>query len=840
MKKYLQSSWMRVLSSIVCTISIVTMVIGILAFAVVTEAGSTGKLYDAGYDRIAENYGLYAVEMLEGGFTEGLAAEFEGKQINCSITRVSKLPGENGEILTSEEVLFESGEMGESRVLEMRVAPDSVHRYRTASLAGALFGYYSYSDSSEDWMEFPIEKVIFDPTSGIFYYQTSMGLYEVEEIIVEYGKETIIGVPETLDEEGSTSDVIENGETTYVVEDEVVVGNSTAHVTDNGYTVYAGETVDYVLGWGDGKRVYLNGYYDAVLNTNEYAAWSGVIIDGCIMEFGAVGDWANTIEVVPEGSLDFGMVRTGEYFAAGDNISCPYGEDLDIYQVQVSCQEEAGGSLFAEWNEAMFGIAYLYSISVPMIVISFIIFVISFVMMVCSAKKEKEQLNFIEKVPVFLYSGVLFVVDVLLFALIVGIVEWTISNDVKDLREIVVLCLLLSVVAVWLALNWFQNIVTRIKCKNFWRTSEVYYFYAFVKRSWETITAPFRAVGNACRKVLHMMGENVSLFWGGLIIFGVVSIIEFFIFMNYCWYGGGYVLLYIIFKVLEAVVLVAVLCYLHQLHEGSKRVASGDMSQPIDTSKMVWKFKEHGENINKVSDGIAVAVEERMKSEHFKTELITNVSHDIKTPLTSIINYVDLIKKEDVQDEKVQEYVDVLDRQSARLKKLIEDLMEASKASTGNLTVNWEECDLDVLLAQVIGEFEERLEKNQLAVVVDKPEHPVKIKADGRHIWRVFDNLLNNACKYSLPGTRVYVTLKQEAGTIKIMFKNISKEALNIPSEELMERFVRGDSSRNTEGSGLGLSIAQSLTELMKGNMKLDIDGDLFKVTLTFPAISKK
>jgi signal transduction histidine kinase len=164
--------------------------------------------------------------------------------------------------------------------------------------------------------------------------------------------------------------------------------------------------------------------------------------------------------------------------------------------------------------------------------------------------------------------------------------------------------------------------------------------------------------------------------------------------------------------------------------------------------------------------------------------------------------------------------------------------MEASKASTGNLSVNLEECDLDVLLSQVIGEFEEKLEKNQLQVIVDKPEHPVKMMADGRHLWRVFDNLLNNVCKYSLPGSRVYVSLKQENQEAVMVFKNISKTALNIPSEELMERFVRGDSSRNTEGSGLGLSIAQSLTELMHGSMKLEIDGDLFKVTLQFPTMT--
>ena len=199
-----------------------------------------------------------------------------------------------------------------------------------------------------------------------------------------------------------------------------------------------------------------------------------------------------------------------------------------------------------------------------------------------------------------------------------------------------------------------------------------------------------------------------------------------------------------------------------------------------------------------------------------------------------------MIKKENIEDERLNEYVEVLDRQSARLKKLIEDLMEASKASTGNLTVTLEEFDVEVLLTQVIGEFEDRLEKNDLEMIVDKPEHSVYVMADARHMWRVFDNILSNTCKYSLPNTRVYVSLQEEYEMAVITVKNISKAALNMPSEELLERFVRGDSSRNTEGSGLGLSIAQSLTELMKGSMKLEIDGDLFKVILRFPIIKKE
>ena len=224
-----------------------------------------------------------------------------------------------------------------------------------------------------------------------------------------------------------------------------------------------------------------------------------------------------------------------------------------------------------------------------------------------------------------------------------------------------------------------------------------------------------------------------------------------------------------------------------------------------------------------------------MKSERFRTELITNVSHDIKTPLTSIINYVDLIKKEGVTDPVLQEYVEVLDRQSLRLKKLIEDLMEASKASTGNLSVNLEVCDATVMLSQVVGEFAGRAEANNLELVVDCPEPPVTIMADGRHLWRVLDNLMSNVCKYAMPGTRVYINLEVFHGMVIMTFRNISKSPLNISSDELMERFVRGDSSRNTEGSGLGLNIAQSLTSLMNGNMAIQIDGDLFKAIVSFP-----
>ena len=236
--------------------------------------------------------------------------------------------------------------------------------------------------------------------------------------------------------------------------------------------------------------------------------------------------------------------------------------------------------------------------------------------------------------------------------------------------------------------------------------------------------------------------------------------------------------------------------------------------------------------INDIAGGFSNAIEEGLRSERLKTELITNVSHDIKTPLTSIINYVDLLKKEEIQDEKVKEYITILDKKSQRLKKLTEDLVEASKVSSGNVKLQLEEIKLKELINQSIGEFRDRFEEKNLQIETNMPEEEVKIEADNRYLYRVIENLFSNVTKYALENSRVYIDMKKEKGKIEISIKNISKEKLNISSEELMQRFVRGDKSRTTEGSGLGISIAQNLTELQNGKFNLKLDGDLFKVVM--------
>ena len=267
-----------------------------------------------------------------------------------------------------------------------------------------------------------------------------------------------------------------------------------------------------------------------------------------------------------------------------------------------------------------------------------------------------------------------------------------------------------------------------------------------------------------------------------------------------------------------------------------KSMAQGDLERKIDTRSMYACFRDCAENLNTVSQAAMVAARNQMKSERMKTELITNVSHDIKTPLTSIINYVDLLQKPHTEEENT-EYLDVLSRQSQRLKKLTEDLVEMSKASTGNVQVELETVDAAEAVLQALGEFGDKLDAVPLSVVFPQPQEPVMMRCDGRLSWRVMSNLLGNAVKYGMPGTRLYVSVEAGEGQVRISFKNISRESLNVSAEELMERFVRGDASRNTEGSGLGLNIARSLMEVQGGTLALTVDGDLFKVTLTFPAV---
>ena len=350
-----------------------------------------------------------------------------------------------------------------------------------------------------------------------------------------------------------------------------------------------------------------------------------------------------------------------------------------------------------------------------------------------------------------------------------------------------------------------------------------------------------RNIGRICKQLFLLCQKVLAylpLLWKVCLCYGALCLLELIGLAAFFWGDGMLYFLWFMEKlILGAGVCYVTLCF-RRLKTGAEHIASGNYNNKVDETHLVLDFKETADTLNHIQDGMTAAVESRMRSERLKTELITNVSHDLKTPLTSIVSYVDLLKQEPIGSEAAGEYLEVLDRQSQRLKKLIEDLVEASKASTGNITAVKEPLDFVMVLGQALGEYSQRLITAELTPVLRLPESPAMVLADGRLLWRVFDNLLGNIVKYALPGTRVYISADMD-GSVTATFRNISRDALDISADELMERFVRGDSSRHTEGSGLGLSIARSLTESMGGAFQLSVDGDLFKAMVTFPLLTE-
>ena len=351
---------------------------------------------------------------------------------------------------------------------------------------------------------------------------------------------------------------------------------------------------------------------------------------------------------------------------------------------------------------------------------------------------------------------------------------------------------------------------------------------------WRILRRVWKWFGKAFRITADLLC-GIPLVWKWIPVYAVLLIVDLWLTFTFRRDSDMLFFFFLLRWALTAAAILYIVLCLRRLRNGTRALAAGEEGVVIDTKYMAGDFKAQAEDLMHIRDGLSRAVDERMKSERLRTELITNVSHDIKTPLTSIINYVDLLSREELPEGKAAEYVEVLQRQSARLKKLTDDLVEASKASTGNLPVTLEQLDLGVLTDQLQGEYGERLTEKKLELIVTKPDKPVCVQADPRHLWRVLDNLMNNILKYALPGTRVYLNLECENNRPSLCLRNISAEPLNVRPEELTERFVRGDSARSTEGSGLGLAIAASLCKLQNIGMDLSTDGDLFKVTLLFP-----
>lgn len=381
----------------------------------------------------------------------------------------------------------------------------------------------------------------------------------------------------------------------------------------------------------------------------------------------------------------------------------------------------------------------------------------------------------------------------------------------------------------------YLSFIRRIKGKTLWKNSVLVWMYQIFGTFWR-----HRSV---CLRAALLMGGFVLIQWMAIFTGG----------------NGFTVLLLLAAELAALYFFIREAIEKDRIRKGIKEIASGNVNYQIPLEKMHGESREMADLVNGIGDGLNNAVAAAMKSERLKTDLITNVSHDIKTPLTSIINYVDLLKRENPEDPKIQGYLEVLEAKAQRLKVLTEDVVEASKVSSGNITLEMMDVDLVEMVNQTIGEFYEKMEAKDLTVVASLPEEPAIVHVDGRRMWRVLENIFNNAAKYAMPGTRIYADLRvkdvetttgitgkiaegmkgvkstpAKKKVVEFSLKNISENPLNIDAEELTERFIRGDVSRSTEGSGLGLSIARDLTEMQGGRFKLYVDGDLFKVMIAF------
>ena len=489
----------------------------------------------------------------------------------------------------------------------------------------------------------------------------------------------------------------------------------------------------------------------------------------------------------------------------------------------VSTELPAGSNFAVRFGLYRILRALPFGITVVLTVLLYAVALGALVFLFCAAGhkagREGISLNWQDRIPLDLY------LCIAVSAYCIAMLPAINGNGAPIALEIATLSLSVFC-CVGLVLTAMLTLATRFKKGKWWRNTICWRLCRWCVRMW-------RRCWRAMMEMVRILPMTWRMVLSTLCILGGQSVLVL-LFLE----SGGSFFFFLITAVLDTTLVICaawITFQLQKVRDMGSALAAGDLDAQLDTEKMYFDVKRHAEDLNAIGVGMNKAVEQRLKSERLKTELITNVSHDIKTPLTSIVNYVDLLKKQDLPPA-AQEYLTVLDRQSHRLKKLTEDLVEASKASTGNITVELEPIVVNEIIHQAIGDYDEKLAAGILEVIVNTYEGNLMALADGRLLWRVLDNLLNNVCKYALAGTRVYVDLGARDGRVYLSIKNISRDPLNVSADELMERFVRGDDSRHTEGSGLGLNIARSFMDLMGGGFTLYVDGDLFKAELSLRA----
>lgn len=781
------------------------------------------------FENVSYEYGLSAVDDVR---REQPAGSVESKYFKYGIIKADSLEGIdlNDEKSYAERNFSDKISLEDVYTNSVELSDEDQIVYTNGNFltGGGVELMYSGEDS---WVSVYADRICYDEAKGIFVYLAGNEYYPVQKVETDIGRygsaaftydtEKKMYVFEHTDGTGdaASAERTVTDETLTDAADGDIVAESTEEpltdVTDSGMDDIAnGEYVTFDM--FDGTRMDVN-------------HWGNVLLDG-VREISM--DEIDRVDSSEKNKEDASVsYTTHEDYYLDSNytlwVNMGNTSPKTTYQMVVILPQNVG----TDWNstdlyvQANTLLNFVYSMRYTALVTMFVSFIIgaaAFVFLMCAAGHRNGTDEIVTTVWDHLWLDVFAVGAVLAEVFVFYVAEiFLINVDVAYLPFILFVTAVATLCMGWLLLLFLLSFSVRVKLGKWWRHTLCYQL--------------FRKIGQFAR----MIWENIGFLWKVILVMLVLAFFE----------GIGVLMFFnsdiaLLLWLLEKLVLYPLVLWycvqLNQLKNGTEKIAGGEPGYQISTKRMNGIFKEQGEQINHISDGMTHAIEERMKSERFKTELITNVSHDIKTPLTSIINYVDLLEKEDLHNETAQEYLEVLERQSSRLKKLIEDLIEASKASTGNLPVHLERLEAGIFMTQTVGEFEEKTKAVGLDLVIEKPETPVYIMADSRHFWRVIDNLMNNICKYAQSGTRVYINLEVKEAQVSITSRNTSKYPLNISSDELMERFVRGDASRNTEGSGLGLSIANSLMDLMGGTFRLYVDGDLFKVVLGFAETAEK
>lgn len=515
------------------------------------------------------------------------------------------------------------------------------------------------------------------------------------------------------------------------------------------------------------------------------------------------------------------------------NYTLGFRHDPSVYLVTVYVLPGAYAQDSSyEWDLLHFAYGYRYTLFIPL-VLCLLLFAVLMVYLCCAAGRspnsDRIRPSGLNMLPLDLYAVLLALGSLLAALQAIELAELCFSGAFNwgAIWMVALLCGMICVMVVAFCFSFAAQLKVGLQyiCMHSLTGTLLLLLWRILRWlvKWLSI------VGGKLRKAFLELYSSMPMIWQWLVTgAAILCILICASLTKNIW------LILIAAAVCMAVVIYGARCF-GILLRSTREMSRGDLARKVETDSLIGCFRDFAGHLDALAGVAVVAAQKQMRSERMKAELVTNVSHDIKTPLTSIINYVDLLQNARSEDE-AKEYLEVLDRQSQRLKKLIDDLMEMSKASTGNMSVDIIDTDAVETVNQALGEFSDKLEASRLTAVFQPPEEPVRIWADGRLTWRVLSNLLVNAVKYAMPGTRLYVDVVKAEGTVLISLKNISAEPLNVSSDELMERFVRGDASRHTEGSGLGLNIAKSLMELQHGQLKVLIDGDLFKATLVFPS----